>query len=241
MIGMHVAKLGKVITVALATLGTCAWAATKPLDPLVLPEDLANLRIDDLIVKDPLGFDCIQDQHIDLAFHATGKGVRMPRTCLPEPCVKALTPFQLAALIGRNPNEQEWDQYFARYADFCRKEVVAFDAEGADTPVDVLPEAAFWLPLLAQLGTSGGGSGGSAVSTPILGGGAAKGGGGATLFGGGGSGSSGTSSGGSQTSPATEVLSEEVGVQPVPLPAPIWLMLATLCALGGLSRYRRTA
>lgn len=233
MFGKRAAVLGKGLAVAFAALGTVASAATKPLDPVVLPDDIAKLRITDLTVKDPLGFDCIQAKHIDLAFHATGKGVRMPRTCLPEPCVKALTPYRLAALIGRTPSDGEWDQYFARYADFCRKEVVPFQGIADAAPGDVLPTAAFWLPLLADfddgpddrrgpLGTPGGGTGPQG------------GGGGPIVIGGGGGGGGGGTPGGG-------VLPDGGGVQPVPLPAPIWLMLGALLGLRGFQKRRKSA
>lgn len=223
MSGMRAAVLGKGLAVALAATGTLATAATKPIDPLVLPDDIADLKIEDLTVKDPLGFNCIQEKHIDLAFHATGKGMRMPRTCLPEPCVKALTPFRLAALIGRTPSEGEWGQYFARYADFCRKEVVPFEAIGPEGLGDggVRPEAAFWLPLLAGFG-DGDPRGPSGTAPTGGGGGPVGGGGGPIIIGGGG----GTPGGGGGVLP-----DGGGGVQPVPLPAPIWLMLAAVLGL----------
>lgn len=99
-----------------------------------------------LLREDVLGGTCIAEEDIDQAFFATGKGLRLPRTCLPEPCEQALTPFHLAELIGRPAQASEWDRYFSRYADACRKEVVSF---GDDTVVDA-PEtpAEFWAPII---------------------------------------------------------------------------------------------
>ena len=152
----------------------------------------------------------------------------MPRTCLPKPCVQALTPFRLAALIGRNPSEGEWDEYFARYADFCRKEVVPFKAVGpeglAEGHGDVRPEAAFWLPLLAGFATDRRGPPGTA---PTGGGNGPTGGGGVPIFVGGGGGG-----GGGGTPGAGGVLPDGgSGVTAVPLPAPIWLLIAGLLGL----------
>lgn len=231
MFGKRAANLGKVIVVAFAAMGTGVSAATMPLDPFQLPDDLSDLQIDDLTVRDPLGFNCIQEQHIDLAFHATGKGVRMPRTCLPEPCVKALTPYRLAALIGRTPSDGEWDQYFARYADFCRKEVVPFEAVGPTGAGDILPEAAFWLPLLADF-DDGPTDRRGPTGTPVVGGGGGTPGGGGPIVVGGGGGGGGDTPGGGGVLP-------DGGVQPVPLPAPIWLMLAALVGLRGLHKRRQ--
>ena len=109
--------------------------------------------ISQIVQVDALGFDCIREEDIDVAFHLSGKGTRMPRTCLPEPCDAALTQPDLGALIGRPPTNAEWDDYYARYADTCRREVTAFndtdplDPAGADVPGD--PVVDFWTPLVS--------------------------------------------------------------------------------------------
>ena len=233
------AKIGRKAAALLVASATGALAVTQPLDPIALPDDLDALRIEDLTVRDPLGFNCIQEQHIDLAFHASGKGVRMPRTCLPKPCEQALTPFRLAALIGRAPTAPEWDQYFARYADFCRKEVVPFAAADAvAAPADVLPEAAFWLPLLSDLGTGPAPRRGPLGTRPGLGVGGPGGGlGGVTPNPGGPF----VLSGNSDDDPATGSPGDglqPVGVLPVPLPAPFLLLIAALLSIGWVRRRR---
>lgn len=113
--------------------------------PPTRPEQALSLA--SLLQQDALGGDCIAEEDIDEAFLASGKGLRLPRTCLPEPCEEALTPFRLAELIGRPAQQSEWDRYFARYADVCRKEVTRFDDEA---PADTGPmsTAAFWAPIL---------------------------------------------------------------------------------------------
>jgi hypothetical protein len=83
-------------------------------------------HLDDLLQVDALGFECVAEEDIDRAFHATGKGLRLPRTCLPEPCSEALAREELAALIGRPPTQSEWDDYYTRYADTCRRETIDF-------------------------------------------------------------------------------------------------------------------
>ena len=111
--------------------------------------NLETLRLQDLVSSDPLGDVCIPEDRIDLAFHTTGKGLRLPRTCLPDPCETALTRPNLAGLVGRPVTEPEWDAYFARYADYCRKEVVPFGPEDTGTMVtETAPPGEFWWPLL---------------------------------------------------------------------------------------------
>ncbi len=135
---------GLIGIVALAC--SAAFAATMSAD--LYPADKPALS--DLTLVDALGYACIPEKDIDLAFYATGKGMRLPRTCLPEPCEAALTPVQLAGLIGRDPYQREWDDYFSRYADVCRKEVVPFD-EAAGPVAGVANDAvAFWAPLAAR-------------------------------------------------------------------------------------------
>ncbi len=166
-----------------AAFASGATASTVRDLPSVDEEPLGEFLLADLIRNDVLGGDCIAEDDIDLAFFATGKGMRLPRTCLPEPCSQALTPFKLAELIGRPAQQSEWDRYFSRYADACRKEVVSFDDAVAEEPIS---SAEFWaqilgarvvqdqlvrnapiavasIPLLSepQIGGGGGGSGGS--------------------------------------------------------------------------------
>lgn len=109
-------------------------------------ESPAAITLSSLLRQDALGDACIEEADIDQAFFATGKGLRLPRTCLPDPCSQALTPFRLAELIGRPAQASEWDRYFSRYADACRKEVVSFDDDA--TAADPLSPAEFWAPIL---------------------------------------------------------------------------------------------
>lgn len=128
-----------------AAFASAATASTVRDLPSLDQEPLGEFLLAELIKNDVLGGDCIAEDDIDLAFFATGKGMRLPRTCLPEPCSQALTPFKLAELIGRPAQQSEWDRYFSRYADACRKEVVSFDDAVAEEPIS---SAEFWAPIL---------------------------------------------------------------------------------------------
>lgn len=96
----------------------------------------APATITDITVEDTLGYACIPAEYLDekddsaaLAFRLSGK-LRMPRTCLPDPCLGALTPQELSNLTGTSPSsprfDEEWNDYYARYADQCRAEVTPF-------------------------------------------------------------------------------------------------------------------
>ncbi|WP_299965791.1 hypothetical protein [uncultured Roseobacter sp.] len=114
--------------------------------PALDSEPLDEFTLGELISTDALGGECIEEGDIDLAFYASGKGLRLPRTCLPEPCEQALTPFRLSQLMGRPADPAEWDTYFARYADVCRKEIVSF--EDVEPIQDDGTIASFWTPIL---------------------------------------------------------------------------------------------
>jgi hypothetical protein len=110
-------------------------------------------HIDQVLVVDELGFECVPENRIDAAFHLSGKGVRMPRTCLPAPCKAALSPDDLAYLIGRPASQSEWDEYYARYGDVCRAEVTPFgedDRLGGASTGSAAPDE-FWGPFIAGI------------------------------------------------------------------------------------------
>lgn len=106
----------------------------------------ATVALSDLIEIDTLGYTCIAEASLESAFGATGKSGRLPRTCLPEPCDGALSRDELASLIGRTPSGDEWDDYFARYAQVCRHEALGFGAPDVPAVVDA---DGFWAPFLA--------------------------------------------------------------------------------------------
>ncbi len=109
--------------------------------------------MEDLLQIDQLGYSCIPEELLDQAFLASGKGKgsRMPRTCLPEPCEGALERSELAELIGRPPSDSEWDDYYSRYAHLCRHEAV-WDEPGGIAG-EISPEK-FWPALFPELGQS---------------------------------------------------------------------------------------
>ncbi len=117
------------------------------------------MSIADITTTDDLGYSCIDAKYLEadvdgaaaIAFTLAGK-VRMPRTCLPEPCARALTREELSNLTGTQMSlprfEKEWDDYYARYADACRKEVVPFGRPTFKAPPWPTTPNLFWTPLL---------------------------------------------------------------------------------------------
>jgi hypothetical protein len=134
---------------------------------VVSPANAGVIAITDLIEQDPLGYECIPSSFLDeaedgtaaIAFSLTGKS-RLPRTCLPNPCDRALTPRELSNITGTEMIlarfSGEWDDYYARYADYCRAEVVLPTQTPQTRPTTiaqgpvVTPVAAFWPPIIER-------------------------------------------------------------------------------------------
>lgn len=111
-----------------------------------------TIELSDLLDIDPLGYRCIPSEYFDdapdgsaaVAFSLSGK-TRLPRTCLPDPCARALTPQELSQITGTEPIlarfTDEWDDYYSRYADHCRREIVVSRPRAKES---------FWKPILTR-------------------------------------------------------------------------------------------
>ncbi|MEL6572910.1 MAG: hypothetical protein AAFQ64_14700 [Pseudomonadota bacterium] len=107
------------------------------------------IALSDILDIDPLGYECVPSQYFDdtpdgsapIAFSLSGK-TRLPRTCLPEPCARALTRAELSGITGTEPIlarfSEEWDDYYSRYADHCVREVTVSRPRTND----------FWKPII---------------------------------------------------------------------------------------------
>jgi hypothetical protein len=114
----------------------------------------APIELADILEIDALGYRCIPSVYFDdgedgsaaIAFSLSGK-TRLPRTCLPDPCARALTQQELSSITGTEPMlarfHNEWDDYYSRYADHCRREVVVSRPRSAEAP-----NRGFWPTIL---------------------------------------------------------------------------------------------
>lgn len=117
------------------------------------------VALDDIARVDELGFACISEDDLETAFAATGKkDGAVPRTCMPRPCDRQIDGARLAEILGRDPTEEQWSDYVARYADLCVAET------GAPWPEDVMFANAsdemkdFWANIAGEPLNSGVGS-----------------------------------------------------------------------------------
>ena len=113
------------------------------------------IALSDILDIDPLGYECIPSKYFDdnpdgsapVAFSLSGK-TRLPRTCLPDPCARALTRTELSGITGTEPVlasfSDEWDDYYSRYADHCVREVTVSRPRSAD----------FWKPIIRRAETT---------------------------------------------------------------------------------------
>ena len=117
------------------------------LTPVAAPA--STIVLSDILSVDALGYECIGGKYLEetedqtaIAFTISEK-IRLPRTCLPNPCDRALTRRELSNLTGTEVTlarfEQEWDEYYARYAGHCRKEIV-------DPAEEEIADDEFWEP-----------------------------------------------------------------------------------------------
>lgn len=96
-----------------------------------------------ITMMDPIGTGCVDGGGYDDPF-PSGKGVRAPAFCLPNPCDRALSRAELSRdIIGRDVENWEWDAYYSRYAEICRAEAL-----GADAPRKPVTTDTFWEPLI---------------------------------------------------------------------------------------------
>lgn len=58
------------------------------------------LALSAIMSVDPLGYECIPEHLLEAAFAIGGKSVRLPQTCIPEPCEETFTELVLAGYTG---------------------------------------------------------------------------------------------------------------------------------------------
>ena len=128
------------------------WAALLACLLPAAPAHATQIELSDLLDIDPLGYNCVPSRYFDdqpdgsaaLAFTLSEK-IRLPRTCLPDPCARALSPQELAGLTGTEPIlatfSAEWDDYYSRYADHCVREITVSRPRA---PGD------FWEPIISR-------------------------------------------------------------------------------------------
>lgn len=75
--------------------------------------------LSDLVEVDQLGFACIPEDDLEAAFRATGKGVRLPQTCIADPCAQLLGEVEFGSLLGRPADAAEFADYRGRMTRVC--------------------------------------------------------------------------------------------------------------------------
>lgn len=146
-----VSRIGNAFLVFLTSLLLCVAPGA--------PAFAAKIELADILEIDALGYRCVPTAYFDeqpdgspaIAFSVSGK-TRLPRTCLPDPCARALSQQELSAITGTEPMlarfHDEWDEYYSRYADHCRREVVVSRPRAKGTPNE-----GFWPPIISRART----------------------------------------------------------------------------------------
>lgn len=112
--------------------GTAAISATSDIDLMTKTDDLGYTCLDEALFEETADSPA-------LAFLVGGK-LRLPRICVDDPCQASLTQDELSQLTGTDPRiprfAREWNDYYARYADYCRKETTPDGGAVAESPQD---------------------------------------------------------------------------------------------------------
>jgi hypothetical protein len=80
---------------------------------LLLPFTLATL-----LTTDKLGYECVPEDHLEIAFSLGGKGMRVPQTCIVDPCAETFSELTLASYSGFR-DDALYRDYRARMTDTC--------------------------------------------------------------------------------------------------------------------------
>jgi hypothetical protein len=79
---------------------------------------LLPLTLAAIMSTDPLGYECIPEDRLEVAFALGGKGMRLPQTCIPEPCEETLTELTLASYSGYR-DRALYEDYRQRMSRIC--------------------------------------------------------------------------------------------------------------------------
>jgi hypothetical protein len=79
---------------------------------------LLPLTLSAILTTDPLGYECVPEDQLEAAYALGGKGMRVPQTCIPEPCEQTFSEVTLAAYSGYQ-DDAHYRDYRSRMSDVC--------------------------------------------------------------------------------------------------------------------------
>jgi hypothetical protein len=80
---------------------------------LLLPFTLAAI-----LTTDPLGYECVPEEKLEAAFALGGKGMRVPQTCIADPCAETFSELTLSSYSGYS-DAAVYDDYRRRMTKVC--------------------------------------------------------------------------------------------------------------------------
>lgn len=80
---------------------------------LLLPFTLAAI-----MTTDPLGYECVPEDRLEAAYALGSKGMRVPQTCIVDPCAETFSELTLASYSGYRDAEV-YDDYRRRMTRVC--------------------------------------------------------------------------------------------------------------------------
>lgn len=208
-----------------------------------------------ILTTDPLGYECVPEEKLEAAYALGGKGLRVPQTCIPDPCDQTFSELTLAAYSGYQ-DETQYRDYRNRMSRVCGAPTVwddigitqeqllraVFDGGSGSIPLPapILTDTAVVTGFPLFSGAFGGRSGGGGRIGGIgwIGNGIGVG-GPVSIF----AATKPSGKGTTETQPFEYEFEESAPEVPthVPLPAPFFLLSAAAMALVLLKRLRRGA
>jgi hypothetical protein len=71
-----------------------------------------------ILTTDPLGYECVPEEKLETAFSLGSKGMRLPQTCIPEPCKQTFSEATLASYSGFQ-DDAHYRDYRSRMSSVC--------------------------------------------------------------------------------------------------------------------------
>ena len=101
------------------------------------------MAMKDILSKDFLGYTCIEEKDLDLAFTISAKEGQVPQTCFEQEVPRDIN--VVSEFLGREPTPEEWSIFKYRWCEY-------HEAEGCSLDAPDFPEVPSAVPLPDSLG-----------------------------------------------------------------------------------------
>ena len=98
------------------------------------------MAMKDILSKDFLGYTCVEEKDLDLAFAISEKGGPVPQTCFEPEVTRDIN--VVSEFLGREPTPEEWSIFKYRWCKYHEAEGCSLDApDFPEVPSVPLPDS----------------------------------------------------------------------------------------------------